>query len=147
MLDLDHPMSQHVFAAARAEDAILISARDMTTASRQERARLQAGCAPAFAELRRLSRDHFAERTAIPAAIDGLEQALAQLAASGVAEPGPRAEYTCPVCRGELYRCDQYGFPVAENPTTIYCSPCLNVIMPFLEVLRGWEHGFGTDAI
>jgi hypothetical protein len=147
VLDLDHPMSQHIFAAARPEDAILMAARHMTAASREDRARLQAGCAPAFAELRRLSRDHFADCTAIPAAINGLEQALAQLAASGTVATGPRAEFKCPDCGGDLYRCDQYGFPMKVKPTEIYCSPCLDVIMPFLEILRGCEHGFGTDAI
>jgi hypothetical protein len=147
VLNLDHPMTQHIFAASRAEYAILMAARHMTAASREERARLQARCAPAFAELRRLSRDHFADCKAIPAAIDGLEQAIAQLVASGTVATGPRAEFKCPDCGGELYRCDQYGFPMKVNPTEIYCGACLDVIMPFLQELRGWEHGFGTDAI
>ncbi|HEY2786104.1 MAG TPA: hypothetical protein VGJ05_14140 [Fimbriiglobus sp.] len=148
MLDLDHQMSKHVFAAARAEDAVLMAARHMTTAGRRERVRLQDGCAPAFAELRRLARDHFADCPAIPPAIDGLERSLAELAAlPGVPEDGPSAEYKCPACAAALDRRGKYGFLAPDNPTDIYCSPCLQIIMPSLSALRSWEGGFGTDAI
>ena len=65
MLDLDHPMTKHVFAAARAEDTILQNAKRVTVSVRRDRLRVRDGCAPAFAELRRLARDHFADRPAI----------------------------------------------------------------------------------
>ena len=146
MLNLDHPMTQHIFAASRAEDAILIAAKLMTAVSRQESAQLQAGFATAFAELRRLSRDHFADCTAIPATIDVLEQALAQLAASRAAT-GPRPECKCPTCSGNLGQCPSSVFWGPGDPTTVYCSACLQMIMPFLQLLRWWEQGFGTDAI
>jgi hypothetical protein len=148
MLDLDHPMTQHVFAAARAEDSILIAARNMTVAGRQERVRLRDGCAPAFAELRRLARDHFANCPAIPSAIDALERAVANLAAlPGVPEQGSPAKFRCPACGAGLERRGKYGFCAPLNPTDVYCSPCLQIIMPPLSALRSWEGGFGTDAI
>jgi hypothetical protein len=148
MLYLDHPMTKHVFAAARAEDAVLMAARHMTVAARQERQRLQDGCAPAFAELRRLSRDHFADCPAIPPAIDELEQAIARLAElPGVPEQAPPAEYKCPACAAALARRGKHGVLAPDNPTDIYCSSCLQSIMPSLSALRSWEGGFGTDAI
>jgi hypothetical protein len=148
MLDLDHPMSQHIFAAAGAEGAILLAARDMTTASRRERAQRRDGCAPAFAELRRLAREHFADRRAIPPAIDELEQALDKLAGlPGVPEDGPSAKFKCPACNAALERRGRYGFPAPLNPTDIYCGRCLDIIMPALTVLRSLDDGFSTDAI
>jgi hypothetical protein len=147
MLDLSHPMSRHIFAAARAEDAVLITARAMTVASRWERLRLREGCAPAFEELRRLSRDHFADRRAIPPAIDGLERALSQLAMLRVPDDGPLAEYKCPACGADLERRGKYGFPAQRNPTDIYCGECLKTIMPSLQILRSLKEGFATDAV
>jgi hypothetical protein len=148
MLDLDHPMSQHIFAAARAEDTILTAARDMTTASRRARAQRRDGCAPAFAELRRLARERFADRRAIPPAIDELEQAIEQLASfPGVPEDWPPAKFKCPACGAALERRGTYGLPAPINPTDIYCGRCLDIIMPALRVLRSMEEGFSTDAI
>jgi hypothetical protein len=148
MLDLDHPMSEHIFAAARAEDAVLIAAQHMTIASRHERSRLRNGCTPAFFELRRLARDHFADRPAIPPAIDELERSLAALASlTGIPEVGPPAEYVCPACDASLERRGKYGYLAPNNPTDIYCSLCLQLIMPSLLTLRSCDGGFGTDAI
>jgi hypothetical protein len=148
MLDLSHPMSRHIFTAARAEDAILITARAMTVATRWERLRLREGCAAAFEELRRLGRDQFADRSVIPLAIDDLERALSELARlPGVPDDGPSAEYECPACGADLERRGKYGFPAPRNPTDIYCGRCLEIIMPPLLTLRSLKDGFGTDAI
>lgn len=148
MLDLDHPMSQHIFAAARVEDTILDAAKMMTMAARQDRVRLQDGCAPALEALRQLARDQFADRPAIPLAIDSLERAIIRLASlPGVPEQGPPAGYKCPACGAAALRLAYDGSPDAVNPTHVYCSPCLNIIMPSLSELRSWEGGFGTDAI
>ncbi|APR76815.1 Hypothetical protein A7982_02162 [Minicystis rosea] len=147
MLYLDHPMTQHIFAAARAEDAILMAAKRMTIAARLERIRIRDSCSAAFSELRRLNRDHFADRPAIPPAIEALEQSLSELAALVVvAEDGPPAELICPACQTTLERRGKYGSPAPDRPTDIYCSPCMETVMPPLQVLRS-ESGFGTDAI
>lgn len=148
MLDLNHPLTKHVFAACWAEGAILQNAKLITRSGRRDRLRVRDECAPAFAELRRLARDQFAGRPAIPPAIDELERALSQLAdLPGVPEEGQPAEYTCPACGAALDRRGKYGFPAQEDPTDIYCSLCLNIIMPSLCELGSWESGFGTDAI
>jgi hypothetical protein len=149
MIDQHHPMSEHIFAAARAEDAVLIAARNMTVAARRARVRLRDGCAPAFVELRRLSCDYFADHRAIPPAIDELERALTELAGlPGVPDDGPSAEYKCPACGAELTRHGKSGFPAPDNPPDIiYCDRCLDIVMPPLQKLRSLEDGFGTDAI
>ena len=149
MLDLEHPMTKHIFAAARAEDTVFMAGRDMTVAGRRERIRLRDGCTAAFAELRRLARDHFADRPAIPSAIDELERSLEELVSlPGVPEDGSPAEYKCPACGAALERRGKYGFPAPDNPTDIYCSRCLQIIMQSVSALRSWAGGgFGTDAI
>jgi hypothetical protein len=148
MLDLDHPMSEHVFAAARAESAIVIAARRMTVASRQERLRLRDSCGSAFDELRRLARDHFSDRTAIPAEIDALERAVAGLAAlPGVREEGPRAEEICPACGDRLKGRGRFWSWALPRTNDNYCRHCLQMIISPLQVLESCEDGFGTEAI
>lgn len=148
MLDLNHPHSKHVFAAAGAEGAVLTAAKRMSAAARNERVRLRDACAPAFAELRRLAHDEFADCPAILPAIDALEQAVAELAAlPNVPEEGTPAEYECPSCGARLERLGKSGFPAPLHPTDIYCMRCTDIIMPSLSVLRSCENGFGTDAI
>ena len=145
MLDPDHPMTPHVIAAARAEQAIFLAARRMTSVNRQERARLRDGCTTAFTELRRLSRGHFADRPGIPLAIDDLERALSELATqAGVPELGPSAENKCPACAATLKAC---GRPAPGNPTESFCSSCFNIIMQPLSRLESWDDGFGTEVI
>ena len=95
-----------------------------------------------------MSREQFAERPDIPPAIDQLEQALAQLAnLPGVPETGPPSEYECPACGAALKRLDRFGFPKPDKPELIYCCPCLDVIMPPLDILRSWDGGFGTELL
>lgn len=148
MLDLNHPLTKHIFAACWAEGAIVQDAKLITRSARRERLRVRDGCAPGFAELRRLARDHFADRPAIPPAIDELERALTQLAdLPGVPEDGLPADYTCPACGAALDRRGKYGFPDPDAPTDIYCSPCLGIVMPAACDLRSWESGFGSEAI
>ncbi len=146
MLDPDHPMSKYISAAAYADGDILENAKRITRSARQDRLQVRDGCIPAFAELRRLARDHFADQPAILPAIDELEQALGRLVdLPGVPEKGSPAEHTCPAC-GTALDHRKYGFPSLNNPTDIYCSPCLDIIMPALCELRSCD-GFRTDAI
>lgn len=149
MLNLEHPLSKHVFAASRSEDAILIAARDMTTASQLVRAKLKEKCVPHYALLRQLAKDYFSTKTAIPEAINELERSIENLATlRGVPKDGPPPERRCSSCNTKLYRCNRYGFKVYfRKPSLIYCPKCLEIIMPSLSVLRSCEEGFGTDAI
>lgn len=148
MLDLDHPSSRFVFAAAQAVWAIHAAAKSMTVAPRRERLRLRDGSGPAFVELRRLARGHFADRPAIPPAIDDLERALSDLAnRPGPPADGPLAQFDCPACGDALQRRGLYGKPAPTNPTDIYCSRCLEGIWSSLLILSSMGEGFGIDAI
>lgn len=148
MIDVDHPMSEHIFAAARAEDAILTAAKQMTVATRQQRTRLCEKCAWAFADLRRLSCTYFPGCPAIPPAIDALERSLSGLATMpGVPEQGPLVEFTCPACGTAIRRHGRFWFSARKSRSEIYCSKCLQIIMPSLEILSSCEEGFGTEAI
>ena len=148
MLDLNHPQSEYIFAAARAEDSVLEVAKRMSVAARKDWVRLRDGCATAFAELRRLARDEFAEVSAIPLAIDALEQAVGKLAMlPNVPEEGTPVDSECPACGARLGRRRKYWFSAPVNSTDIYCCRCVDIIMPSLSVLSSSENGFGTDAI
>src|SRR5262245_14857013 len=99
MLDLDHPLTPHIFAAARAEGRVIVSARAITVAARPERIRLRDECRPAFEELRRLARDHFADRPEIPPAINDFERAISELAGlAGVPDELAPTRSRCPAC-------------------------------------------------
>jgi hypothetical protein len=144
MLDQGQPISTHVFAAARAEERVLAATRRMTTASREVRIRLQELCVVSFAELRHLHREHFAERSAIPAAIDALEQAIAGLAAAHVLQD--RTSNHCPVCTAVLTPLT-YTLRIPADLWNAYCGACLEPVVRELRRLRSWKTGFGTDAI
>jgi len=147
LANLDDPMTRATFAAARAQDAVLLAARDMTVAGSRRRAILRDGCASDFAELRRFARDHFADRRAIPPAIEALERAVAELAALPVPELIPSARFRCPVCRSRLERRGQYGIWAPFRPTHVYCGWCLRAVIPALRALQTWQGGFGTEDI
>jgi hypothetical protein len=141
-------MSRHIIAAAGAEGFVLTAAKRMTVAPRRQRIELRDRCAPVFEELRRLALAHFANRPAIPQAIDDLERAVSELAAlPGAPVDGPASDYECPACGALLDRRGTYGVPDDRNPTDIYCQKCLEIVMPALQALRSLEEGFGTDAI
>lgn len=140
MLNINHPMSQHIFAASRSLDRVLLVAIKMTVATRQERMRLRNVCVPVFIELRQLGQEHFANCTTIPVTIDVLERSLAELTElPGVPKDGPSAELNCPACGSTLMR--------VEHPKGLCCSPCLQIINPPLWALSSWDGGFGCDAI
>ncbi|QEL18637.1 hypothetical protein [Limnoglobus roseus] len=145
--DLHSPLNQAIFAASRAMDAVLRACREMTVAGREERARLRDRCLPAFAEMRRLARDYFADRATIPPAIDTLERAVAELAGLPVPDVVPMARFQCPACHSRLERRNRYGGWAPFRPTNIFCGRCLHFITLALRTLETWEGGFGTDGI
>jgi hypothetical protein len=143
MLDLDHPQSAHVFAAARQEDLILDCCKVMTLSDANGRRRTLEIIRPAFAALRWLNRERFGNSEQIGAGIDQLEREAESLAALPVT--GTRDRWTatfrqCPACGSEPNAPTQY------DPRR-YCSKCLDLVMAGLSRIRSLETGFGTDAI
>lgn len=82
MLDLNHPGSKHIFAAARLEDAIRDGAKRIIAARPSERGELLRACEQIFARMRQLAADHFIHKPSLPLMVDELQVALRALAAS-----------------------------------------------------------------
>lgn len=86
MLDLDHPQSEHIFAAAALEDAILTAAGRMVCAPAPERSKLLASCEEQFGAMRLLNADHFGASPFIASAIDDLQAAMRLLAETALTD-------------------------------------------------------------
>jgi hypothetical protein len=145
MLDLDHPQSKHIFAAARLEDAILECAKKMTLAPSVRRREMLVECQQALGEMQALNSQHFESSPFIFDAIEELGRRLVQLAElcdGGIIEDMSAGEGCCAACGTQLTS----FVPVPSIPRSIYCSPCLEIIMPALSKLRSGD-GFRTDFI
>ena len=143
MLDLHHPQTPHVFAAARQEDLILDYCKRITLSDAAGRRFMLEVMRPAFVALRWLNQERFGNSPEITSGIDQLEHevhVLVNLPASGTRDRWSAMFVRCPACGSEPRSPDEYD-PVR------YCSECLNMVMPGLERVRSWETGFGTDAI
>ncbi len=148
MLDLDHPMTDHIFAASRAEDRLSVLCKLMTLASAQERQRLFAECQEPLNSLRRLNAARFGASDFIADAVTELEDWLGSLAAL---ETTPRegtayAIVSCPVCGGLLTRLHHAFMPQPERRWSVYCNHCLGPSSPAWHKLES-SQGFGTWAI
>lgn len=151
MLDLDHPQTPHVFAAARQLDLILDYCKRISYADSKERLFMLEIIRPCFAALRWLQTQRFADEPQIAASINELKrqvQALAQLGTGKAKQVGGDLPTKCPVC-GE--RLTLYGVyephPGLKVPRERWCDPCLDIIMPALMRVESSNAGFGTDAI
>jgi len=152
MLDLDHPRSQHVFAAAVQLDLILDYLKRISFSVSKERLHLLEIIRPCFAALRWLQIQRFAGEPHIACAIDDLEHAAEKLARLGdgkaVWSSDDMPPSKCPVCRKTL---TTYGVyeprPGLKVPRERWCTNCTEVAMPALERVRSSHEGFGTDAI
>ena len=82
MLDLNHPQTEHIFAASRLEDAVLEIANRMVSAHPSERQALLASCEQQFSAVRLLNSERFGSSTSIASAIDYLQSAMRDLAES-----------------------------------------------------------------
>ena len=85
MLDLNHPQTEHIFAAARLEDAVLDGAKRIITSQPSEREELLGWCEQKLDMMRTLNAEHFRSSPSIASTIDELHSALRAL----VANPSP----------------------------------------------------------
>jgi hypothetical protein len=147
MLDLNHPMTPHIFRASGLEDGVLGRGQQMTVAPSAVRETLLAECLPLFAEMRELNQGHFGASSFIAQAIDDCESGIRQLAALGngqITEDRRNGEGTCPYCGTTITKFNP--LPDLLTCEIILCPKCDDLFMPALERLRSFE-GFGTDAI
>lgn len=82
MLDLNHPQSKHIFAAARLEDAVRECAKRIVSAQPAERPALLALSEQSIEAMRKLNSERFGNSEFIAAAIDELQAAVRLLALS-----------------------------------------------------------------
>lgn len=144
MLDLDHPQTSHIFAAARQMDLILSCATRMSVAGGRQRTRLLDIARPAFAALRWLNSHQFQNSPVILDSINELERALERLAA--LATEPERGDLVCPVCGRALTETTVFT-PEGRSGKDRRCSVCLDTLTPWLQRLQSSESGFGTWAI
>ena len=146
MLDLDHPHTEHIFAAARLEDGLLKRAQRMTLLPTFERESLLLECFDVLDAMRRLNHDHFDASPFLDGSINEAERALkaiTYLGGANVVAGRSDGEGTCAVCGTKLTKFK----PWADASEWIIC--CDHCIAPFstarekLESLRG----FATCAI
>jgi len=148
MLDLDHPMTTHVFAASGLVDYLIRHTKYMTLVSTEERQRILPSCQEALERLRQLNAKHFGASAFTSDAIEELRGALHELAGL-VTNPVAGNAYAiklCPACETPLTRVHLAYMPKPEQRWTVYCSPCLNVLMPAREKLDS-VLGFGICFI
>jgi hypothetical protein len=82
MLDLNHPQTEYIFAAARLEDAALECAKRIVSAPPSERLPVLTLCERSVDTMRKLNSEHFGSSASIASAIDELQAAIRRLAAS-----------------------------------------------------------------
>jgi hypothetical protein len=141
VLNLDHPQSAHIFAAARQIDLIVDYAKRISLEDADGRQFMNKVVAPCFAALHWLNENHFENDQGIHQRIADLQSALSKLSSVSAAHSdSPSDRKTCPVCKQALKKPSQY------DPTP-YCPGCLAAIMQPLSRLQSSEAGFGTDAI
>jgi hypothetical protein len=142
MLNLDHPMTEHVFRASGLMDAVMVRGQRMSVSPSVVRAELLAECLPLFAEMRALARTQFGRRAPyITAAVDEYEAAIRTLAGLGsgqITEDRRDGFGNCPVC----------GTAITHDPAhrLVLCGECDKPFMAAYDKLDSSE-GFGTWAI
>ena len=139
MINLDHPMTQHVFRASGLMDEVMIRGQRMSVAPSTVRAELLAECLPKFAQMRELAITQFSMRAEfIAAAVDDDEAAIRTLADLGggrIAEDCLDGTGSCSVC----------GTAIAHYPEhrIVLCPECDKPFMRAYDKLDSSE-GFGT---
>ncbi|WP_394794474.1 hypothetical protein [Armatimonas sp.] len=146
MLDLDHPMTEHIFRASGLMDAIMGNGQTMTVSPSIIRMKLLDDCTPYFVELRELARTKFSDNAAhLLFWIDQYEVSIRKIAELGrgqILEDRRDGKGNCPYCGTKVLKITP--FPWKEDYFRVLCSDCCNLYQDAKEKLS-W--GFGTVAI
>ena len=142
MLNLDHPMTQHVFRASGLMDGVMVRGQRMSVSPSAVRAGLLAECLPLLAEMRELALTQFGKRAAfIAVAVDEYEatiRTLAGLNGGRIAENRRDGTGSCPVCGTAVGQYLEYRI--------VLCGECAKPFMAAYDKLDCSER-FGTWAI
>ena len=141
MLNLSHPITEHIFRASGLMDGVMRRAQLMSVSPSTVRAGLLAECLPLFTEMRELARIHFGGAASIAAAVDEYEAAIRTLAGLGggrIDEDRRDGTGSCPVCGTTITHYPEYRI--------VLCAECDKPFMAAYEKLDSSE-GFCTWAI
>jgi len=150
MLDLTHPQSEHIFAAAREMDRILMVAHKMTVASSSKRQVLFELTKAPIAKLLELNVHRFGNSESIRGRIAMLAKSLVTLRNLNdgkIAEDRSDGFGDCPYCSTPIKRFQPQYKPKPDDPWLIYCPQCSDIYTKPLDRLSLDGVGFGTDAI
>jgi hypothetical protein len=156
MLELGHPKTPHIFAAARQLDVILAYLKQISHSDSQGRLFMMDVIRPCFVALRWLNVHHFGQSPKIAAHIDALEQEAEKLARLGdgrLAQGDGEFPTRCPVCNKALTITGQRRFGLMKRLTGVpeheerYCWDCLRPAMQAYWRVQSVEDGFATQAI
>jgi hypothetical protein len=144
MLDLNHPMTKHIFRAAALEDQLMENAKRMTLLPSEARLRLLADCQTLLDEMYRLSKEHFSNHLSIAPIIREFRSVLEQIAHAREGQidtDHSDGEGPCPVCNSAFTKMDSYHKATSKE---IFCHLCVE---PFMKVRAQSERAFSTWAI
>lgn len=146
MLDLDHPMTEHICAAAKMQDLLMDSAHRMTLLPSKDRVLLLADCLPVLDRLRRLNDEHFGASLFISRAIDEAQAALEQIAhlnGGSIVEDKTDGVGNCAACGTPITILSRFpGKPYGYH--IVVCQTCDE---PFMQAKAKLTKGFGTWLI
>ncbi|MEO7719289.1 MAG: hypothetical protein ABIY70_24070 [Capsulimonas sp.] len=146
MLNLDHPMAKHIFAAAQMEDFLLVSAQRMTLVPSTERLAILVDCHQALDEMRRLNHEQFSASQFISDAIADAQESLEQIANLGggnITENKVDGEGDCASCGSAITKFETY--PQSDR-YVIVCHQCVRPFMQAKSKLQS-SQGFRTCFI
>jgi hypothetical protein len=151
LLDLSHPKTPHVFAAARQLDLILEYVKKISYSESRDRLGMIQIIRPCFVALRWLNTNQFGNSPVIAESIDALEEQADRLAHSGdggLVQIVTKSLTRCPVCDTPLTtsRPGCLGL-FLEARKEMYCSNCLGPTMKAYTLVCSIEEGFATAAI
>lgn len=146
MLNLDHPMTKHIFTASGMEDFLLASSQRMTLLPSEQRVLLLADCLVVLDKMRRLNEEHFEASQFIVDAINEAQEALEQIAhlnAGNVVEDKTSGKGDCAVCGSPITK---FEVSPKSGRYIILCRHCNEAFMNAKAKLESPE-GFGTCFI
>jgi hypothetical protein len=151
MLNLDHPLTPHVFRASGLIDGVMVRGQRMSVSPSTVRAELLAECLPLFAEMRELACAQFGSRAQfLLQAIAEYELGIRRLAGLGegqITEDRRDGEGNCPYCGTPIMKFDAFaGSPGLDPHYIILCAKCDGLYSDAKEKLESSD-GFGTWAI
>ena len=150
MLDLRHPQSEHIFAAAREMDRILMVAHKMTVASSSKREILFELTKAPIAKLLELNEHRFGSSESIRGRIAMLAKSLVMLRNLNdgkIMDDRSDGLGDCPCCSTPIKRFQPKHQPTPVDPWLVYCPQCSGIYTKPLDRLSLGGVGFGTDAI